>query len=67
MLDMGFREDLEDILDAAPAGAPDPAVLGDHARSEIATLAKRYQQDAVRIATRRRQDAAARRHRLPGG
>ena len=50
MLDMGFREDLERLLDAAPkerrtlmfsATIPPP----------IATLAKRYQQGALRIAT----------------
>ncbi|MBP2150541.1 superfamily II DNA/RNA helicase [Xanthobacter flavus] len=31
MLDLGFREDLEFILDATPAGAPQPAVFRDHA------------------------------------
>ncbi|HEY0480609.1 MAG TPA: DEAD/DEAH box helicase [Kofleriaceae bacterium] len=50
MLDMGFREDLERLLDAAPkerrtlmfsATIPPP----------IAQLAKRYQRDALRIAT----------------
>jgi len=49
MLDMGFREDLERLLDAAPkqrrtlmfsATIPPP----------IASLAKRYQRDALRIA-----------------
>ena len=34
MLDMGFREDLEEILDATPAGAPHAAVLGDHAADD---------------------------------
>jgi ATP-dependent RNA helicase DeaD len=55
MLDMGFREDLERLLDAAPkqrrtlmfsATIPPP----------IATLAKRYQQSAMRIATSREGD-----------
>src|SRR5436190_3060595 len=50
MLDMGFREDLEEILDATPterrtllfsATMPKPTVL----------LAKRYQRDALRIST----------------
>jgi len=50
MLDMGFREDLEEILDATPdtrrtllfsATIPPP----------IAKLAKRYQRDALRIST----------------
>ena len=50
MLDMGFREDLEQILDAAPdqrrtlmfsATMPKP----------IVALAKRYQRDALRIST----------------
>jgi len=50
MLDMGFREDLEEILDATPeqrrtllfsATMPKPIVI----------LAKRYQRDALRIST----------------
>jgi ATP-dependent RNA helicase DeaD len=50
MLDMGFREDLEEILDATPnerrtllfsATMPKPIVM----------LAKRYQRDALRITT----------------
>ena len=50
MLDMGFREDLEEILDATPetrrtmlfsATIPPP----------IANLARRYQRDALRIST----------------
>ena len=46
MLDMGFREDLEEILDATPRRAPHAAVLGDHAarrssRSPSATSATR--------------------------
>ncbi len=50
MLDMGFREDLEELLDATPdtrrtllfsATMPQP----------IVTLARRYQRDALRIAT----------------
>ena len=50
MLDMGFREDLEEILDATPqerrtllfsATMPQP----------IVALAKRYQRDALRIST----------------
>jgi ATP-dependent RNA helicase DeaD len=50
MLDMGFREDLEEILDATPnerrtllfsATMPKPIVM----------LAKRYQRDALRIST----------------
>ncbi|AJP72350.1 DEAD/DEAH box helicase [Sphingomonas hengshuiensis] len=50
MLDMGFREDLEEILDATPntrrtllfsATMPKPIVM----------LAKRYQKDALRITT----------------
>jgi ATP-dependent RNA helicase DeaD len=55
MLDMGFREDLERLLDAAPeqrrtlmfsATIPQP----------IAALARRYQQGAMRIATSREGD-----------
>ncbi|MGE0551031.1 MAG: DEAD/DEAH box helicase [Kofleriaceae bacterium] len=49
MLDMGFREDLERILDAAP---PTRRTLMFSATipKDIATLAKRYQQSAQRIA-----------------
>ncbi len=50
MLDMGFREDLERLLDAAP---PTRRTLMFSATipKEIATLAKRYQKNALRIAT----------------
>ena len=48
MLDLGFREDLEFLLDAAPAERRTlmfSATLAKH----IVALAKRYQRDAVRI------------------
>ena len=50
MLDMGFREDLEFILDATP---PDrrTLLLSATIAKEIAGLAKRYQRDALRIDT----------------
>ena len=50
MLDLGFREDLEFILDATP---PERRTLLFSATipQEIAALAKRYQRDALRIAT----------------
>ncbi|MBT5941850.1 MAG: DEAD/DEAH box helicase [Rhodospirillaceae bacterium] len=50
MLDMGFREELEAILNAA---APDRRTLMFSATvpKSITTLAKRYQRDAVRIST----------------
>lgn len=50
MLDLGFREDLEEILDATP---PERRTLLFSATlpKPIITLAKRYQRDAVRIAT----------------
>ncbi|MFN3307532.1 MAG: DEAD/DEAH box helicase, partial [Candidatus Kapaibacteriota bacterium] len=48
MLDMGFREDLEHILDQAPAERRTLLFSATIAR-EIVTLAKRYQKDAVRI------------------
>jgi len=48
MLDMGFREDLEHILDQAPEGRRTLLFSATLAR-EIVTLAKRYQKDAVRI------------------
>ncbi|RVD68572.1 DEAD/DEAH box helicase [Mesorhizobium sp. M4A.F.Ca.ET.029.04.2.1] len=48
MLDLGFREDLELILDAAPAERRTLMFSATVPRS-IATLAKNYQRDAVRI------------------
>jgi ATP-dependent RNA helicase DeaD len=50
MLDMGFREDLERLLDAAP---PERRTLMFSATipKPIAQMAKRYQKDALRIAT----------------
>jgi ATP-dependent RNA helicase DeaD len=50
MLDLGFREDLEFILDAAPATRRTLLFSATIPRA-IATLAKTYQRDAVRIAT----------------
>jgi ATP-dependent RNA helicase DeaD len=50
MLDMGFREDLEEILDATP---PQRRTLLFSATmpKPIVALAKRYQKDALRIST----------------
>lgn len=50
MLDMGFREDLEEILDASP---PERRTLLFSATmpKPIVALAKRYQRDALRIST----------------
>jgi len=48
MLDLGFREDLEFILDAAPTERRTLMFSATVPRS-IATLAKNYQRDAVRI------------------
>jgi ATP-dependent RNA helicase DeaD len=50
MLDLGFREDLELILDATPAERRTLLFSATLPR-EITALAKRYQRDAVRIAT----------------
>lgn len=50
MLDLGFREDLEFILDAAPEERRTLLFSATIAR-EIATLARRYQRDALRIDT----------------
>jgi len=55
MLDMGFREDLEEILDATPAERRTFLFSATMPR-EIAMLAKRYQKDAVRIDTLRRDE-----------
>ncbi|SDW81281.1 ATP-dependent RNA helicase DeaD [Ruegeria halocynthiae] len=50
MLDLGFREDLEFILDAAPKDRQ-TLLFSATVPSAIAKLAKSYQRDAVRIAT----------------
>ncbi|MDE0810031.1 MAG: DEAD/DEAH box helicase, partial [Alphaproteobacteria bacterium] len=50
MLDLGFREDLEFILEAAPATRR-TLMFSATVPKQIAQLAKRYQKDAVRIAT----------------
>ena len=51
MLDMGFRDDLEYILGAAPAERRTLMFSATVPRT-IATLAKRYQRDAVRVSTK---------------
>ncbi len=50
MLDMGFREDLEEILDATPDGRR-TLLFSATMPKPIVALAKRYQQDALRIST----------------
>ncbi len=50
MLDMGFRDDLEEILDATPAGRR-TMLFSATMPKPIVALAKRYQQDALRIST----------------
>ena len=50
MLDMGFREDLEELLDAAAPGRRTLMFSATMPRP-IALLAKRYQRDALTIAT----------------
>ncbi|GAA4641996.1 DEAD/DEAH box helicase [Pontixanthobacter gangjinensis] len=50
MLDMGFREDLEEILDATPDGRRTLLFSATMPKS-IVSLAKRYQQNALRIST----------------
>jgi ATP-dependent RNA helicase DeaD len=50
MLDMGFREDLEEILEATPATRRSLLFSATMPKSIVA-LAKRYQQDALRIST----------------
>jgi ATP-dependent RNA helicase DeaD len=48
MLDLGFREDLEFILDATP-GERRTLLFSATIPKEIASLARRYQRDALRI------------------
>lgn len=50
MLDMGFREDLEELLDATPDGRRTLLFSATMPRPIVA-LAKRYQKDALRITT----------------
>ena len=50
MLDMGFREELEEILDATPEGRRTLLFSATMPRP-IEALARRYQHDALRIAT----------------
>ena len=50
MLDMGFRDDLEQILDATPEGRRTLLFSATMPRPIVA-LAKRYQKDALRIST----------------
>jgi ATP-dependent RNA helicase DeaD len=49
MLDMGFRDELERLLDKAPAERR-TLMFSATIPKDIATLAKRYQKDALRIA-----------------
>jgi ATP-dependent RNA helicase DeaD len=53
MLDLGFREDLEFILDATPADAARRCCSPPPCRTTSKALARRYQRDAIRIATTR--------------
>ncbi len=58
MLDLGFREDLEFILDATPANRQTLLFSATMPR-DIEALARRYQRDAVRIETSRRNEQHA--------
>jgi ATP-dependent RNA helicase DeaD len=55
MLDMGFREDLEEILDSSPVDRRTLLFSATIAK-DIAALAKRYQRNATRIDTVRRDE-----------
>jgi ATP-dependent RNA helicase DeaD len=50
MLDMGFREDLEELLDATPEGRR-TLLFSATMPKPIVALARRYQRDALRIST----------------
>lgn len=50
MLDMGFRDDLEELLDATPAERR-TLLFSATMPKPIVALARRYQQDALRIST----------------
>ncbi len=51
MLDMGFREELEEILDATPSESRRTLLFSATMPRPIVALAKRYQKDALRIET----------------
>ena len=55
MLDLGFREDLEEILDATP-DTRRTYLFSATIAPEIASLARRFQKDASRIDTVRRDE-----------
>ncbi len=55
MLDLGFREDLEFILEATPASRQ-TLLFSATVPREIEALARRYQRDARRIGTSRRDE-----------
>jgi ATP-dependent RNA helicase DeaD len=50
MLDMGFREDLEELLDATPSGRR-TLLFSATMPKPIVALARRYQREALRIST----------------
>ena len=56
MLDLGFREDLEEILDSTPTERRTLLFSATIAK-DIAMLARRYQRDSLRIDTLRRDEA----------
>ena len=58
MLDLGFREDLEFILDETPQDRQTLLFSATMPR-EIETLARRYQRDSIRIETVRRNEQHA--------
>src|SRR5688572_16825144 len=55
MLDMGFREDLERLLEAAPAERR-TLLFSATIPKDIAAIAKRYQQKALRLSTQGEKD-----------
>ena len=57
MLDLGFREDLQTLLQAAPAERR-TLLLSATMPPEIQAMAKRFQRDAVRVDVRRTDGAA---------
>ena len=58
MLDLGFREELEAILDATPRRAAHPAVLRHPAQADHRRWPRRYQRDALRLDRRPRPSSA---------
>ena len=67
MLDMGFAEDIDAILDATPDDAPDGAVLGDDAAADRVRSPRRHLNNPSAITIAREKTAAGKLPARPPG